>query len=175
MAGWRHSTFFCYVFLFIIAQLRVLITLSTLAGRDPVYRMAADIRRFPAEMFCMYGWLFQTNLLFHWLQVCLMLRKDPITCRLIETNALPQATQMANSNIRADSNTRKISCYVLHQNVLFIFFWSGGFPIHGPISSTTGTIPPFFVIGGHEGEGKRLHCTPISHIDGIAWTPITLQ
>jgi len=171
---------------YFVAQLRVLNTLSALAGRDIVYRMAADIRRFRAGMFCMHGWLFQTSLLLNWQQVCLMLRKVPITCRLIE-NSLPQATQMEN---RVDSNTRKVGFFssrmfssfsvevVVSQCivdlVVSILLSSSLINSKGSISSTTGTIPPFFVIGWHEGEGKRLHCIPVSHIDGIAWTPIIM-
>ena len=74
-------------------------------------RIAADVRRFPAEMLHIYGWLSQTNVLLHWLHSCLMLRKDPITCHVMEIKVLPHATQVANSNMRADSNTRKVSCF----------------------------------------------------------------
>lgn len=112
MVGCRNF-FWCLkkVILLIVAQLRVLNILSALAGREPVYNIAADVRRFPAGMLLMYGWLSQTKVLLHWLHIYLMLRNDPMTCRLMETKVLPQATQVANSNMRADSNTRKVNCF----------------------------------------------------------------
>jgi len=101
MAGWRYS-FWCLknVFLLIVAQFRVLNILSALAGKEPLYRIAADVRIFPAGMFCMCGWLSQTYLLLHRLHSCLMRRKDPITCRVLDTRALPQCKQQHDGRLK---------------------------------------------------------------------------
>ena len=89
-----------------MAQSRVLNILSALAGRKPVYNIAADVLNVT------YEWLaFPGKTLLHWLHTCLTLRNDPMMWCFIETKALPQATQVENSNIRTNSNIRKVICF----------------------------------------------------------------
>ena len=85
--------------------------LSALAGREPVYNRCQKMSCSNVTYVCMAAWFSQTKILLNWLYTCLMLKNDPMTCRLMETKMLPQATQVENSNMRADLNTTKVNCF----------------------------------------------------------------
>ena len=72
MSGWIQVCL-KQVSLLNMAQLRVLNILSALAGRKPVYNIAADVLNVT------YEWLaFPGKTLLHWLHTWLTLRNDPM-------------------------------------------------------------------------------------------------